>query len=326
MFCLRQVNSSHSLTHFQLSTNKLSPHSKKLHCDYSDPTAPKPQDGNPHPNPHPGELGLGHRIQSHQSQLPSVFFLDHALFQRSQILIPPPLLPIPPYITSLIGSNTSIRNIASTFFSTVHSYLPIISKKTFYDHFLNPFLQQRADVAFLCLCMKLILWVPPNSDSSLEGSDAQTVDYLAGKQYLSELEIAGVFTVPMLQGRVLIALYEFGHGIYPAAYMSIGNCAAQAFALGLGSEKEAGEAEAEEGRRLTWVEHEERRRIWWAIVILERFVEEPFLFVLPLLTRILCRIVYLGSVGRPLVTPDPTACKLLPSDDISWDQGVSIHL
>jgi hypothetical protein len=36
--------------------------------------------------------------------------------------------------------------------------------------------------------------------------------------------------------------------------------------------------------------------------------------------------VYLGSVGRPLVTPDPTACKLLPSDDISWDQGVRIHL
>ena len=265
MFCLRQVNTSHSLPHFQLSTNKLS-HSKKLHCDYSDPAAPKPQDGPPHP--HPGELGLGHRIQAHQSQLPDVFFLDHPLFQRSQILIPPPLLPIPPYISSLIGSNTEIRNVASTFFSTVHSYLPIVSKKTFYDHFLNPFLQQRADVAFLCLCMKLILWVPSNSDL---GAEAQTRDYLAGKQYVSELESAGVFTVPMLQGRVLIALYEFGHGIYPAAYMSIGNCAAQAFALGLGSEMEAGKVEG--GRMLTWVEHEERRRVWWAIVILERFVE-----------------------------------------------------
>jgi hypothetical protein len=252
--------------HFQLSTNKLSPHSKKLHCDYSDPAAPKPQDGPPHP--HPGELGLGQRIQAHQSQLPNVFFLDHPLFQRSQILIPPPLLPIPPYISSLIGSNTEIRNVASTFFSTVHSYLPIVSKKTFYDHFLNPFLQQRADVAFLCLCMKLILWVPSNSDL---GAEAQTRDYLAGKQYVSELESAGVFTVPMLQGRVLIALYEFGHGIYPAAYMSIGNCAAQAFALGLGSEMEAGKVEG--GRMLTWVEHEERRMVWWAIVILERFVE-----------------------------------------------------
>jgi hypothetical protein len=118
--------------------------------------------------------------------------------------------------------------------------------------------------------MKLILWVPSASHSD-SGSDAQTGEYLAGKQYLSELEGAGVFTVPMLQGRVLIALYEFGHGIYPAAYMSIGNCAAQAFALGLGSEREV-----EGVRRLTWVEHEERRRVWWAIVILERFVG-PFL-------------------------------------------------
>jgi hypothetical protein len=123
--------------------------------------------------------------------------------------------------------------------------------------------------------MKLILWVPSASHSD-SGSDAQTGEYLAGKKYLSELESAGVFTVPMLQGRVLIALYEFGHGIYPAAYMSIGNCAAQAFALGLGSEREAGEVEVEGGRRLTWVEHEERRRVWWAIVILERFVG-PFL-------------------------------------------------
>jgi hypothetical protein len=186
--------------------------------------------------------------------------------------IPTPFLPIPSYVSDLIGGNTEIRSVASTFFATVHSYLPIVSKKTFYDHFLNPFVQRRADVAFLCLCMKLILWVP--SESVQGGSEPQTVDYLAGKQYLAELESAGAFTLPMLQGRVLMSLYEFGHGIYPAAYMSIGACAAQAFALGLGEEREMGEVQGE--RRLTWVEHEERRRVWWAIIILERFVG-PFL-------------------------------------------------
>jgi hypothetical protein len=50
------------------------------------------------------------------------------------------------------------------------------------------------------------------------------------------------------------------------------------------------------------------------------------MLVMLVLIIMLCRVVYLGSVGRPLVTPDPAACKLLPSDDISWDQGVRIHL
>jgi hypothetical protein len=177
--------------------------------------------------------------------------------------IPTPSMLIPTFVADLIGHITEIRTVASTFFGTVHAFLPIISKKNFFDILLNPFLEQRADVAFLCLSMKVIVWAPSACDN-----DPMTADYLGAKQYISELENAGVFTIPMLQGRLLMSMYELGHGIYPAAYISIGVCAAHGIALGLDQKSSVEDG----GRRLTWVEQEERRRLWWAVIIMERSV------------------------------------------------------
>ena len=113
----------------------------------------------------------------------------------------------------------------------------------------------------MCLCMKVATWSPPECNSN-----PQTRDYISAKQYLIEVEVAGVFTLQVLQANLLIALYELGHGIYPSAYMSISACATYAFALDLETEMTKSATS-----QFTWVEQEERRRVWWAIVILERF-------------------------------------------------------
>lgn len=68
---------------------------------------------------------------------------------------------------------------------------------------------------------------------------------------------------------MLIVLYELGQGIWPAAYLSIGACAGYAHVLGIGGSENVG---AQMKKVLTFVELEERRRVWWAIVILDRFV------------------------------------------------------
>ena len=221
---------------------------KGLRCEYLD-SEPKP---------------VSERsAQAHQSQLPNVFFLDHEVYLSRHMEIPVPSLPVPAYILGIVGNNMQVRATAATFFSTVHTYLPIVSKQIFHS-LLNPLLPLRADVALLCLCMKVIIWTP-----SVNSDGPQTSDYLASKRYLVELENSGVFTVPMLQARVLISMYEYGQGIYPAAYLSIGACASHAIALGLGDGRKQIE---DAGRVLSWVEQEERRRIWWAIVTLERYV------------------------------------------------------
>lgn len=174
--------------------------------------------------------------------------------------IPIPAITIPSYVIKLLGSNQLVRDIAVEYFATVHTYLAIISKKIYYGLLLNPLVQRRADVAFLCLCMKLVIAKP--SELNIVDLD----EYVAAKQYLLELEAAGVFTLQILQGRMLMALFEFGHGVYPAAYMSVSACITHAIALRLDKEQNAVPANS-----TSWVEAEERRRVWWAVVILERY-------------------------------------------------------
>jgi hypothetical protein len=54
----------------------------------------------------------------------------------------------------------------------------------------------------------------------------------------------------------------------------------------------------------TWTEMEERRRLWWAVLILDRYVHVGFRF-------------------RPLSTPKIPPDEILPARDIPWDIGVS---
>lgn len=176
--------------------------------------------------------------------------------------IPTPLISIPSYVSGLLGSTHEFGNVALEYFATVHTYLAIVSKKNFYGLLMNPLLQRRADVAFLCLCMKLVTWKPS------EVGISESEEYVAARRYMFELEAAGVFTLQVLQGRMLVAFFELGHAMYPVAYMSVNACASHGLALGLDKESEQTVGAA---KILSWVEEEERRRMWWAIIILERF-------------------------------------------------------
>lgn len=218
----------------------------------------------------------------------------------------------PPHrISRLIGDDTAARNTALQFFETVHSYMPIISKKLFFDRLLNPLGVPGADVALLCLCMKLMTWSPSHSERK-----AQTDVYISAKQYFVELEVAGIFTIRVLQSGLLIALYELGHGIYPSVYLTISTCVAYALAMKL----ESG-LTSKMTSQVTWVEQEEQRRVWWATVILERSVIQSSFKVLESADKF-PSIGNLGWPGRPLATPDPTLYDLLPAEDEAWNKGV----
>jgi hypothetical protein len=60
-------------------------------------------------------------------------------------------------------------------------------------------------------------------------------------------------------------LYEIGHGIYPAAYLSIGSCIRYGGALGVNLAIEDIATKSQDD-----VDSEERRRSWWAILVLDR--------------------------------------------------------
>ncbi|KKY31101.1 putative fungal specific transcription [Diaporthe ampelina] len=124
--------------------------------------------------------------------------------------------------------------------------------------------------------------------------------YAACKRFLAQLESAGTVSILFLQAMVLVALYEFGHSVYPAAWMTSGSCVRYAAMLGLPSYQGSSTIL---GHCTTWTEAEERRRVWWATYVLDRFIS-------------------LGSKNHFAGDLDqPVDSERLPIDDRAWDSG-----
>ncbi|KUJ19234.1 uncharacterized protein LY89DRAFT_612827 [Mollisia scopiformis] len=256
---------------------------KGLNCVYVSEASP--------PLLSPSSDGLFPATGLEAPKFPAVFFLDTNIFQKAQINIPKTELATPKYVLNLIGDLSEWRNIASKFFDTVHSFMPIVSRTRFYGRLLNPLAPRRNDVALLVLCMRLAGMLPAGVSMS------KTPEYLAAKRFHAELEASGGFSPQILQSGVLIALYEYGHGIYPAAYLTIGACARYGISSGMD-----GTGASQMPPPSDWIEAEERKRIWWAVLIMDR-------------------VVNLGSPTRTLATQEPHPSSMLPIEDDLWDQG-----
>lgn len=142
--------------------------------------------------------------------------------------------------------------------------------------------------------------------------------YRKTKTALFALEQSAMFSTNSLAAQALMALHEIGHGIFPAAYLTVSSLARLFIALGLHDRKKATQilprpSKNRKSCRLqecsdlsldTWMETEERRRLWWAVLILDRYV-------------------HIGLRFRPLCTPKIPPDEILPARDASWDDGVS---
>lgn len=61
--------------------------------------------------------------------------------------------------------------------------------------------------------------------------------YRQSKEYYAVLEIHGVITHVLLQGLLLLAYWEVGQAVYPAAFLSVGLCARLGQALGIHNQR-----------------------------------------------------------------------------------------
>ncbi|KAK2022428.1 hypothetical protein LX32DRAFT_629892 [Colletotrichum zoysiae] len=235
------------------------------------------------------------------SEAAAMYFIEPRAFTQDPLELAGNDLPVPHNVLSLIGDNASIHNMASRFFASIHVWMPIISKRGFTARLFTSLDPRRAELSLLALCMQLVSC----TGLSLEQSSANynpTALYQAAKKFYRELETAGMLSVQMLQAGILIALYETGHGIYPTAYLTVGACARYGVALGLNTsilERIDGDSAPK-----SWNELEERRRVWWAILVLDRFMN-------------------LSNPSRPLATVDPPFNAFLPVDDSAWDNYTS---
>ncbi len=121
-----------------------------------------------------------------------------------------------------------MQQVTVEYFAAVHPWFPIVSRKRM--SLGLPLRDGGPDLAMLFLAMKLIASVPADG---LAGA-ADPV-YAASKRFLALLECRGATSLLHLQAMLLVALYEYGQAVFPAAWMTIGACARYADMLGLPS-------------------------------------------------------------------------------------------
>lgn len=164
--------------------------------------------------------------------------------------------------------------------------MPIISKKRLTRNMLNPMWEAGPDLALLFLCMKLMAPRPQDDSENIYNPI-----YAAAKRFISTLEANGIVSLMMLQAYILVALYELGHSIYPAAWMTVGACARYGQVLGIHDSERAPQLLPlvvsnsqrsfqcpTDRMQSSWTELEERRRSWWGVVILDRYINNNFMY------------------------------------------------
>lgn len=197
-------------------------------------------------------------------EFPAVYFVDRYVFQQHRIHVPTAYPGTHAFPTVFIGATQAEQDShVSAFFNGVHKWLPILDEERFRARLsgIAP-TELPADISLLLLCMRLVASTP----SDLPGNGARTDIYLTAKQGFLNLEMAGVMSVECLEAGLLVSLYEINHAIYPSAFLSVGACTRYGQAMGFG-----GLNTLKLRRPYNRSELEESRRLWWAIILLDRY-------------------------------------------------------
>ncbi|KAF2670636.1 hypothetical protein BT63DRAFT_371622, partial [Microthyrium microscopicum] len=211
-------------------------------------------------------------------------------FRHEALRTPTMLFLVKTEATRVFGSLDRIHEIAVKYFGSIHRRFPIVSRKRFISRLPSLYGTPKTDFLVLSMCIHLIQETPAELRESMQSSLYVTV-----KGMISLLEATDCHSLEALQCRLLLVFYELGHAIFPNACFSICSCARLARFLGLNKQASNGQS------RLNSIDEEERRRAWWAVVNLDRFIN-------------LC------NGDSLLASEDPTNSDFLPVDDHLWTQ------
>ncbi|KAL6809509.1 fungal-specific transcription factor domain-containing protein [Trichoderma camerunense] len=228
-----------------------------------------------------------------QEEFPALFFLDFYTFTQRKDIISTPKPTLSENYYKQLGSREQLRSDIDTYFASVHVFLPIVSRLRIYRVLNGPPGILDSDMVILSLAMKM--HCQPRKEYDL----VRTEMYTLVKQGCLEAEQNNVLSVKLLQAFLLVVLYEIGNAIYPAAYLTIGHCARLGYAMGIHNRLNAPQMFSQP---VSWAEAEERRRVWWAVIVLDRFVN-------------------IGGGNRPFAAHDAKSDDLLPMDEDIWDKG-----
>lgn len=197
-----------------------------------------------------------------QTILPATCFLDTDTHYQLPSDGKNPGVPVPTQILGVLSSKAAMHSICHGYLESTQDWLPLFSQKLLFQKVNNFNAESDTGLSLLLLCMKLVSCIP----SKQEEASISSLYYLA-KEYQFRVESSGFVSLQVLQSVVLLAVYEAGHAIYPAAHLSIGHAARLGTMMGLQDKKNATQLFKE---AKTWSQCEEERRTWWSIIIFDR--------------------------------------------------------
>ncbi|KAH6658765.1 hypothetical protein F5X68DRAFT_145908 [Plectosphaerella plurivora] len=228
-----------------------------------------------------------------ETAFPASFFLDHEFFQAAGHSTPQSTFKLPPGVANSLLSEEQAHYDVDIYFNSVHTILPFVSRTRLNQDLSNLQNGLGADTALLLMAMQL------HTQSPCETEPRDWPKYHSAKESISGIEARNIFSIRLVQAAILVAYYELAHAIFPAAYLSIGHCARLSHAIGLHDRKRAPQMLPNPKSQ---TEQEERRRVWWVVSILDRFVT-------------------IGIPASPPASEGMRPDEFLPIDEQSWDGG-----
>jgi hypothetical protein len=158
------------------------------------------------------------------------------------------------------------EDFVSTYFVTVHKWLPIIDEKRFTDRLEHHFYKTDINDFLLLTSLYLIVRRPDEQPHLAAMNDDL---YQAVRHFYFHI-FAGVTcsspSIQFLQSGLLLATYEYGHGLVNAAHATLFSCLSASMSLGLHLTK------APLNMNTEWkcAMKDESTLIWWAIVVADR--------------------------------------------------------
>lgn len=171
----------------------------------------------------------------------------------------------------LSNKSVSWRDCVETFFQTTNLWLSAVHQDRFFHKVKSLGANdapEQPEVALLIVCMYLVTqYADSGKPTMADGTEMLSLPtYIVAKRLLNLLRAQAAPGVELIQCATLMCLYEFGHGDFMKAYVTIGDAYISAKLAGIRPGKYI---EAEKGGPVS-ADDEERRDLYWALLIVDR--------------------------------------------------------
>lgn len=192
-----------------------------------------------------------------------------------------------------------IEESLSAYHREVEPWFPIISIPRLQSRLAQTGEGFPLEVAVLCVSIILLTTPPPPCLDNDNDLVEFKLLYFHVKRLISSTEALGLNSFHIIQSRILVTLYEIAHGLYPAAYLSIGAAISAADALvvypGVGPQSpHIPDAETK---------REDSVLIWCGILVLDRYA----------LLRLNAHVPTISQSSPMLISFQLHSCRVRPS-------------